>query len=198
MLPYIHGISEQHPIVYTVLDVEFEEVSFNLKAIWRNMLRRCYVPSVQEKYPTYMGCTVSDTFKVYTHFQDWYFDQFGYAIKGWQIDKDLLIKGNKLYSEDTCILLPKEINMALINRKAKRGCLPVGVSASKTKGKYISQLSLEGRIYYLGTFSTAEQAFLAYKQVKEAHLSDLAERYKILLDPRAYHALKNYQVEITD
>ncbi len=87
--------------------------------------------------------------------------------------------------------------MVLINRKAKRGCLPVGVSASSTKGKYLSQLSLEGRSLYLGTFSTAEQAFLAYKQAKEAYLSNLAERYKILLDPRAYHALKNYQVEIT-
>lgn len=198
MLPYLLSVLEQPPTVYTISDIGFEDVSFNLKAAWRNMLRRCYVPSVQEKYPTYIGCTVSDTFKVYDSFQGWHFDQFGYALKGWQIDKDLLIKGNKLYSEDTCTLLPKEINMVLINRKAKRGCLPVGVSASSTKGKYLSQLSLEGRTLYLGTFSTAEQAFLAYKQAKEAYLSYLAERYKILLDPRAYHALKKYQVEITD
>ena len=198
MFSYLPRDLEHYPEIYSLLNIEFEGVYFTPKTIWRDMLRRCYVPSIQAKYPTYIGCTVSDTFKVYDSFQDWYFDQVACLIKGWQIDKDLLIKGNKLYSEDTCTLLPKEINIALINCKAKRGCLPVGVSASSTKGKYLSQISLDGRSEYLGTFSTAEQAFLAYKQAKEAHIKEVANKWKDQIDPRVYEALMKYQVEITD
>ena len=44
----------------------------------------------------------------------------------------------------------------------------------------------------------AEEAFLAYKQAKELHIKEVANKWKDQIDPRVYEALMNYTVEITD
>ena len=50
----------------------------------------------------------------------------------------------------------------------------------------------------LGVYNTPGEAFLAYKQAKEAYIKEVANKWKDQIDPRAYNALINYQVEITD
>ena len=50
----------------------------------------------------------------------------------------------------------------------------------------------------MGTYITPEEAFCAYKQAKEAHIKDVANKWKDKIDPRVYDALVSYQVEITD
>jgi hypothetical protein len=69
--------------------------------LWHAMLKRCYSKPYLEKQPTYIGCSVSDTFLYYHLFYNWCQTQVGFGKEGYQLDKDLLIKGNKLYSEDT-------------------------------------------------------------------------------------------------
>lgn len=165
---------------------------------WKGMLGRTYGASTQRLQPTYIGCSISDNFKSFSYFHEWCNNQYGFNLDGWELDKDLLIKGNKLYSESTCVFIPQEINTALVSNKVRRGCCPLGVHFDKSKSSYRASISVYGRNKYLGRFKTKEQAFLAYKQAKEAHLSNLAEKYRDHLDPRAYHALKKYQVEITD
>lgn len=165
---------------------------------WKSMLGRVYSLVTHNLHPTYIGCEVSESFKSFSYFHEWCNRQHGFKLDGWELDKDLLIKGNKFYSENTCVFIPKEINTVLVSNKARRGCCPLGVHFDKSKGSYRASISTYGKLRHLGRFKTKEQAFLAYKQAKEAYLSYLAERYKLLLDPRAYHALKNYQVEITD
>lgn len=59
-------------------------------------------------------------------------------------------------------------------------------------------MNIGGATKYLGTFKTPEQAFQAYKHAKENHIKLLAEKYRGQIDPRAYEALLNYKVEITD
>lgn len=74
-----------------------------------------------KKYPTYKDCEVSENFKSYEYFYEWCNKQIGFGNEYWQLDKDLLIKGNKVYSENTCHFIPKEINLVLTKSDKKRG-----------------------------------------------------------------------------
>ena len=99
--------------------------------LWCCMLVRCYSDSFKKKQPTYEGCEVSENFKSYEYFYEWCNKQIGFGNKDWHLDKDLLIKGNKVYSENTCVFLPKEVNSLLTKREALRGENLIGVSWSK-------------------------------------------------------------------
>lgn len=164
--------------------------------IWSGLFSRCYNKKAQELHPSYSDCDVSGDFLVFSKFKKWYENQIGY-IMGFEIDKDLILKNNREYHPDKCILLPKEINSFLRTRSKSRGDLPIGVCKVKNGG-FKAQLNNGVEKKYLGCFPTPEQAFQAYKQAKEAHIKVLANKYKDQIDPRAYDALMNYKVEITD
>lgn len=164
--------------------------------LWRNMLKRCYSKPYLEKQPTYIGCSVSDNFKYYHLFHAWCQTQVGFGKEWYQLDKDLLIKGNKVYSEDTCVFIPSVLNSILLKTAAGRGLLPIGVT--KNGKGFRAQCSIGGKEKSLGTFDTPELAFIAYKTFKEAHIKEQAELYKNEIEPRAYQALINYKVDIED
>jgi len=164
---------------------------------WYNLLLRCYSPSIHEKFPTYTSCSVGENFKNYSYFRDWCQSQTGFGFKGFQLDKDLLLKGNKVYSEDTCLFLPRELNVLLTSGKAVRGSLPVGVTLQS--GRFKAQCCIDKPLpRFIGYFDTPELAFQAYKQAKEAFIKRQAEKWKNFIDPRAYEALMRYEVSITD
>jgi hypothetical protein len=164
--------------------------------LWVNMLNRCYRQKTKDLQPTYDECTVSNNFKYYTYFFEWCNKQIGFETTDYQLDKDLLDKGNKIYSEDTCLFIPSHINKVLTKRQLDRGLLPIGVI--KHGNNYQAQCSTYGIRKCIGTFNTPELAFNAYKAFKEAHIKELAEKYKDTIDPRAYQALLNYEVDIND
>ena len=165
---------------------------------WVRMFERCYSKKFHRINPTYVGCTVSEEFKDYSKWREWY-DNYQYKHDGWHLDKDLLIKGNKVYSESTCVFIPREINQVLVKRTASRGKYLIGVTWCKTKKAFKAQVrKYKGKLEYLGYFNTEIEAHLAYKQAKESYLKELADKYKDLLDPRAYEALYNYTVDIDD
>ena len=56
----------------------------------------------------------------------------------------------------------------------------------------------KGKQEYLGLFNTELEAFNAYKQAKESFVKEQAEKWKDKIDPRAYEALMNYEVNIND
>ena len=164
--------------------------------LWRSILSRCYSIKYQEEHPTYIGCQVSENFKNYSYFHEWVQQQIGFGETGFELDKDLLLKGNRIYSEDTCVFIPKELNALLTKRTLDRGLLPIGVT--KNRNKFMAQCMKEGKIKCLGTFDTTELAFQAYKTFKEGHIKTQAEVYKNEIEPIAYQALINYKVEIED
>ena len=171
--------------------------------LWHSMLRRCYSDTSKKKCPTYEGCEVSDNFKYYEYFYEWCHKQIGFGVDGngnsFQLDKDLLIKGNRVYSESTCVFLPAEINSLLVKCTASRGEHLIGVHWSKTNKAFVAQVNKgKGKRDCLGYFKTEIEAFNAYKQAKESFIKEQANKWKGKIDIRAYNALMNYTVEITD
>ena len=167
--------------------------------LWCSMLTRCYSDTHKKKYPTYEGCEVSDNFKSYEYFYEWCNKQIGFDNEGWQLDKDLLIKGNKVYNENVCIFIPQEINSMLVKCTASRGEHLIGVSWNDTCKAFEARVRKnKGNREYLGLFKTEIEAFNAYKTAKESFVKGQATKWKGKIDDRAYNALMNYEVGIDD
>lgn len=136
------------------------------------------------------GSLVCDDWKSFDNFTRWY----AAAVKQpkWQLDKDLLNKGNKIYSPEFCVFLPQEINKAIAGQnKTKSGELPTGVS--KHNNRYRAKCKDSNGGEWWESFTSIQEASLAYKTKKKQILVNLAEKYKDSLDIRAYLALLSYQ-----
>lgn len=169
--------------------------------VWRNMLMRCYDEKTYIKHPTYKGCTVCEEWHNYSNFKQWFDENY---IEGYVIDKDILFKGNKVYSSETCCFVPNEINALFTKRQNHRGEFPIGVKFCKEqrrfKACYKSMFTKDNIKTYIGCFSTPEEAFEAYKKAKEEYIKEVAEKYykEGTISEKVYNALMNYKVEITD
>jgi hypothetical protein len=167
---------------------------------WYHMRHRCYLADRSKRYKGYEDCEVAEEFHSFQRFATWAIGQVG-INDGFQLDKDLLVKGNRIYAPDTCLFLPGEINRILIRNKDKRTDMPVGVMyrPEHVSGKpYVACVNKNSKSVALGYFDSIEKAFLSYKVAKEEILKAVAEKYKSVIDPRAYAALVAYQIEITD
>ena len=166
--------------------------------LWNHMLTRCYGEKAKLKLPSYEDCTASDNFKYFPYFKDWCNKQIGFWNEGWQLDKDILVKGNKIYSEDTCCFVPQEINSVFTKCDRSRGEYPLGVNYHKATRKFVAQISSRKIKIHLGLYDTVEEAFKVYKKSKEDLIKSLADKYIDVLDPRVYKAMVQYEVEIDD
>lgn len=164
---------------------------------WRNMLTRCFDVKYQEKFPTYKNTSVCSEWLNFQNFAKWYYANY-YLLPNERIelDKDILCKGNKLYSPETCIFVPRRINSLLINNKNKRGEYPLGVDFAR--GCYRARCNiLEGSVF-IGDYDTPNQAFIAYKQYKEKYIKEIADMYKDKIPSKLYHALYKFTIEESD
>ena len=194
-VPSVHGVG----VTGTKYPSMINGVQTKEYTLWCNMLKRCYSYALKKKYQTYEGCEASENFKYYEYFYEWCHKQIGFGNQGWQLDKDLLVKGNKVYSEDSCVFIPQEINTVLVKHTPSRGKHPIGVSWYSKSKTFIAQVNKnKGNREYLGYYKTEIEAFNAYKVVKEAFVKEQANKWKDRIDVRAYNALMNYQVEIDD
>ena len=170
---------------------------------WQGMLKRCYSVKYQEKYQTYKGCSVCTDWLYYSNFKKWYDDNY-YEIDGKisQLDKDILIKGNKVYSPNTCVFVPNFINTLFTKNQNRRGELPIGVSYYKRNKKYRTQLSMykDGKSTqkFLGYYNTSNEAFEVYKRAKEDYIKEVADEYKDIIPVKLYEAMYDYEVNIND
>lgn len=164
--------------------------------LWSSMLKRCYSAAYLLAKPSYVGCSVSDNFKMYSYFYEWCNSQIGFSNPGWCLDKDLLSTSwlSKQYHEDLCVFIPEGINGFLVRPKVPRAGLPMGVEFREYRGRnrYRAACKYKNKNTYLGEFDTAEQAHARYLEFKVSIAKDLANQYKDQLDPRAYLALMNY------
>ena len=170
---------------------------------WKNMLERCYDDKYQEKYPTYKGCEVCTEWHNFQAFDEWYNDNY-YEIEDevMCLDKDILVKCNKIYSPETCVFVPQNINKLFTKRDNDRGKDPIGADQLPSGNYEVRCNNGYGEKIYLGVYPTKEEAFRVYKQYKEKVIKEVIDSYKGEIPEPHYSKLKkamyNYKVEIDD
>lgn len=163
--------------------------------IWKEILNRCYNKKCKA-YKNYgnIGVKICDEWLNFQNFADWYYNN--YKNNNFCLDKDLLVKNNKIYSPSTCCFIPICINNLLTKRQNFRGKYPIGVRSGNNIIQ--SQINFMGKKKYIGSFKNGIDAFNAYKIEKEKCIKLYADKYKNELDKSVYNALYNYKVEIND
>lgn len=152
---------------------------------WRHILKRGYDPKSLIKNPSYEGCSVAEEWHKFSEFRKWMLTQ-RWARR--QIDKDILVPGNKIYSSETCVFVTLRTNTFIIDRKADRGSWPLGVYQDKQSGKFKAQCcTLNGERKYLGLYETPEAAHEAWRQCKYEQALLLASQQD---DARVAEALR--------
>lgn len=162
---------------------------------WRDMLHRCYSEKYLAKKPTYSGCSVCESwlklsnFKAWMETQDW---------EGNHLDKDLMVRGNKVYSSDTCCFIPRIVNSFITEQTDKRGNLPIGVHWREDMMKFAASYSdpFTGKTCGLGSFDceiTAHKAWLRKKLEFAKSLSNLISDKKIA--DKLVHRYETYKLE---
>ena len=172
---------------------------------WHSMLQRCYDPYFINKQLTYKDCFVCKEWHCFQNFAEWYEKNY-YEIENevMELDKDILYKGNKIYSPEKCIFVPKRINQLLLKSNKIRGKYPIGVSYHYNKERDWERLKVRcgtlKKSEFLGYFPLNRpfQAFTVYKQFKESYIKQVADEYKDLIPQKLYEALYRYEVEIND
>ena len=172
---------------------------------WHSMLKRCYGTKFKEKRPTYIDCKVCEEWLCFQNFAEWYYNNY-YEVKNERmcLDKDILYKGNKVYSPNTCIFVPERINTLFVKNDKIRGDYPIGVSYNKRGKKFKVSCSIydykenKKKLKHLGYYDTPNDAFEVYKHYKEKNIKQVADYYKGQIPQILYDSLYNYEVEITD
>lgn len=166
---------------------------------WKSMIKRCYDSKTIQKQPTYKDVIICEEWLNFQNFAKWFHENY-YEVEGekMNLDKDILVKGSKIYSPETCIFTPQFINTLFIKTNSKRGNFPIGVTYKKDINKYLATVQIKKKHVHIGVFSNQEEAFHAYKQAKEQYIKKVADEYKDKIPQKLYEAMYNWKVEITD
>lgn len=172
--------------------------------VWTGMLDRCFNQTEKNRSPAYKNVTCCDEWLLYENFYEWLHSQPNFdklkSAKRWAIDKDILNKRNKIYSPETCCLVPQNVNCLFLKREAERGIYPIGVRFTNNGFLAVCRNPFLDKAVELGYYSTPEKAFQAYKVYKEDIIKQVAEvEYKVgNITKQCYEAMMNYEVEIDD
>ena len=178
---------------------------------WCHIIRRCYDPYCinDDRRLSYVDCFVCEEWHCFQNFAEWFYKNY-YEVIGQKmhLDKDILVKGNKIYSPKNCIFVPERINTLFIKATKSRGKYPIGVYEFLDKRNGNRKLRAQCSILkdekvkrkYLGDFPIDRpfQAFTTYKNFKENYIKQVADEYKGLIPQKLYEAMYNYEVEIND
>lgn len=170
---------------------------------WRNMLNRVYNKNYLDLHPTYLGCSVCDEWLNFQNFYIWYNNNYyEFDDQVMCLDKDILVKGNKIYSPDTVVFVPQFINKLFTKRDNDRGDYPIGIT--KNHGRYYASCSVYNintkKVVdvNLGSYNTPTEAFLVYKEAKELNIRKIAEVCKNKIPDKLVQAMMSYTVDIND
>lgn len=179
-----------------VLDIDFKDrdgkwvlrykykdqfVQTRLGRLHNNVTQRCKLGGSLQRYnKAYNGATMSEAFKDPQKFCDWVVQQPGWGL-GYSLDKDLLSKGGKHYSEETCVFLPAVLNTLLIPHETN--------FRKDSYGQFTVKTSIQRKDILLGKFATVEEAHKVYMEYRNKYLMKVVEAYKANISSAAYDAL---------
>lgn len=172
--------------------------------IWASMMCRCYNEKYSKVSPTYENVKCVEEWHLFENFYKWLHSQENFEnLKNlsprFALDKDILIKGNKIYAPDKCCLVPQSVNNLFIKSKKTRGEYPIGVDYA-CGYYYAACANGTGRLERLGKSDNVQEAFNLYKNYKEKRIKEVAkENYtKGLITKPCFDAMLKYQVEFCD
>lgn len=161
---------------------------------WIDMLARVCGEKQLRKNPTYFDCYICEDWIYFSNFKAWMESQ---DWEDKQLDKDILSKGNKLYSPDTCVFVNQKINKFILENPASRGEFPIGVSFIKRDNKFDSKVQnpLTGKTEFLGYHKTPEKAHEAWL-TRKLELAKLlaAEQNNSRVAEALVYRYENYEV----
>ncbi len=194
----------EHPLRRRVYGVGFRGIGkYSRKTnpqahiTWRNILCRCYDDQNRTiKNTVYDRCSVDERWHNFQVFAEWYEENYKPHMKGWHLDKDLIIKGNKVYSPEACDFVPLEINLILGSSGKSRGDYIIGVHREGDKFRALCTINKDQKD--LGLYDTPIEGFNVYKEAKEKEMKRVAKEWSEKISEKMYNTLINYKIEITD
>lgn len=154
--------------------------------IWRAMLKRCYT-KLSTKNINYKDCVVCDEWHNFQKFAEWYYNQMGWDCS-YHLDKDLFSMGYKIYSPETCCLIPAEINSSIISITNKESVL--GYYKRSNELYEVRCRNVEGSYK---SFSNKEDALEYYRQLKFQRIQWIAKKWEGKVDGRVFDKLINWE-----
>lgn len=160
-----------------LVDVDYPVKDCPIHAVWDRMLRRCFDEKERLKNPSYLSSKAAEDWLLFSNFKEWAINRYK---PGLDLDKDILVEGNKDYGPETCSFVPRRINSLLTDRKMDRGDLPLGVNyMHKTKvminersKPYVARVNTGNGRKFLGHFATPEEAHKAWQIGKAKVIED--------------------------
>lgn len=148
--------------------------------LWSGILYRCYSKAFHKRQPTYEGCDVAEEWLTFSVFKEWVLkqplhDEWLNKEGDLQLDKDILLEGNRTYSPDACVFIPKYVNTALAY--SKNNGLPMGVTKRPARSGYEVGCNFSGKRKYLGTKSDPLAAHALWQEQKVISLVSILDTY---------------------
>jgi len=194
----VHGVGINDADYVVTVHEQYRHVDGKLKLkqvwmcpfyqTWKGMLERGYSVNYKLKFPTYKDVTVCEEWLLFSTFKSWMEKQ---EWEGLQLDKDLLVKGNKVYRPEACVFVSGQVNSFMLDCGASKGNYKIGVSWNKQNGKFMARCNnpFNSEQEYLGYFTDEEDAHQAWFDKKIEHAYTLAA---LQVDERVAKALIDY------
>ena len=187
------GLNDADYVVYPTINGK--RVPCHYFFTWRDMIRRCYSDKHQLRHPSYKGCSVVEEWHTFSNFKAWMETQ---DWKGKDLDKDLLIPGNKVYGPDTCMFVSHQVNTILNvkpSSKYKQGvACHKGVTSCNTK-KYFARIRKYGKHHLLGSFYSEDEAHEAYLVERKKYIIEVADTQDDIVKNILYNYAKGLKNE---
>lgn len=158
---------------------------------WQSMLERCY--SNKDKHSAYDDCSVHPDWHNFQNFAEWCVSQKYYGA-GYDIDKDILVTGNRIYSKDACCLVPEEINAMVVGLRFIGAKNDIGVDYNESTRKYVAKVSVGKYQKYIGSYKTLEEAREAYIDLKKRYFKNMVIVHNDRIELKVAKALWNWDV----
>lgn len=154
--------------------------------IWKAIIERCYSDVIHRKNNTYKNCSVDISWAFYSNFKKFYDENYR---EGYEIDKDIITPGNKVYSPEHCRFVPPLINR-LAFRLSSKGYV-------ESAGKFRAYINIKGKRKFLGSFLNSKDAHSAYACARELYIKKVAAKYynDQLIGIDVYEALMNIKIK---
>ena len=178
---------------------------------FHNMHIRCFDEQYKIKRPTYKDVSCCEEWNYFSNYLYWrnqqsnlkYLEDIGGRF---ELDKDILKKGNRIYSPENCCLVPAIVNQVFNKHSRHRGELPIGVTWASNRAYVIAKWNdpIENKSKWSTTYPITPEgiltAFNEYKIHKEEIIKKVAqlEFNKKTITEECYEAMMQYEVEILD